>query len=65
MSEPKKPAEVDAKPGTLLEEGELTEDALEQVSGGTKVAAALQDVTTNKQKTAEKAAAAADAYIRG
>jgi hypothetical protein len=39
MSEPKNPAE-DTK-ATQPEEGELTDDALEQVSGGTNVAAPL------------------------
>ena len=39
---------------------ELSEKDLEQVAGG----GSIQDVTVNKAKTADKAAAAMDAYIR-
>jgi len=40
---------------------ELSDKALEQVSGGTM----HQDITVNKQKSAEKASNAIDALIRG
>lgn len=40
---------------------ELSDKALEQVSGGTM----HQDIAVNKQKTADKAAAAVDGFIRG
>ncbi len=40
---------------------EISEDELEQVSGGSRT----QDVTVNKHKTADKIAAAVDAYIKG
>jgi bacteriocin-like protein len=39
---------------------ELSDKALEQVSGGTG-----QTITVNKQKTAQKAHDAMDGYIRG
>jgi bacteriocin-like protein len=44
---------------------ELSDKALEQVSGGAGGNAIAQDITLNKAKTADKAFAAMDGYIKG
>jgi len=76
MADEKKPHEQIPQPSAPVE---LTDDALAHVSGGMhggsgfggavqKVSHGLsieQDVSTNKAKTADKAASAIDAYIRG
>jgi bacteriocin-like protein len=80
MSTPKTPSgPVDAS-ANVTDENELSEDALEQITGGTLTAAnaprgntawkvvnglkVADDITTNKAKTAEKTAQAMDAYIK-
>jgi hypothetical protein len=68
MAGSKKDVNVQENPDALLAAGavELVETQLDRVAGGgANTINTIQDVTVNKQKGAEKAAAAADALIRG
>lgn len=69
MSQPIKASQSNGTLNQTTGASELTDEDLEQVAGGTSVSALgkkaiAQDVTTNRAKTADKAANAVDAYIR-
>ena len=75
MSHPKKPAGT-TEPTIETHDGELSDDALEQVTGGTMTSAAAPvamhkvagasaaDGSVNKQKTADKAYTQMDKYLK-
>jgi hypothetical protein len=67
MSDPK--TQKPSKPDSLTETSQgagiaLSESELSKVTGGETIKV-TQDITLNKAKSADKAAAAVDGYIRG
>jgi hypothetical protein len=53
------PQHAQGAESAAIEDLDVPDEAMEGVAGGT------EDVTLNKSKTADKAAAATDAYLRG